>query len=139
MAMSELPSVVRGCKNIMIDSSVRASRDWLGNTRASLLAWWIPRTGIIAGLFMPVGVRTVIWIVSLTWMGLACILNAQRCGRTHCRYTGPFFLAMILPVLVLGTVGASTGLAEWIALGFLIEVGGRLLWWATERAWGTFQ
>jgi hypothetical protein len=139
MAMSELPSVVRGSKNIMIDSSVRASRDWLGNTRASLLAWWIPRTGIIAGLFMPVGVRTVIWIVSLTWMGLACILNAQRCGRTHCRYTGPFFLAMILPVLVLGTVGASTGLAEWIALGFLIEVGGRLLWWATERAWGTFQ
>jgi hypothetical protein len=139
MAMSELPSVVRGSKNIMIDSSVRASRDWLGNTRASLLAWWIPRTGIIAGLFMPVSVRTVIWIVSLTWMGLACILNAQRCGRTHCRYTGPFFLAMILPVLVLGTVGASTGLAEWIALGVLIEVGGRLLWWATERAWGTFQ
>jgi hypothetical protein len=123
----------------MIDSSVRASRDWLGSTRASLLAWWIPRIGIIAGLFMPVGVRAVIWIVSLTWMGVACILNAQRCGRTHCRYTGPFFLAMILPVLVLGAVGASTGLAEWIALGVLIEVGGRLLWWATERAWGTFQ
>jgi hypothetical protein len=72
-------------------------------------------------------------------MGVACILNARRCGRTHCRYTGPFYLAMILPVIVLGTTGASTGLAEWIALGVLIEVGGGLLWWATERAWGTFQ
>ena len=70
---------------------------------------------------------------------MACILNAQRCGRTHCRYTGPYYLAMILPVLVLGTVGASTGLAEWIALGVLIVVGGRLLWWATERACGKFQ
>ena len=88
---------------------------------------------------MPVGVRAAIWIVSLAWMGVACIINAQRCGRTHCRYTGPFYLAMILPVLVLGTVGTSTDLAEWIALGLLIEVGGRLLWWATERAWGTFR
>jgi len=28
-------------------------------------------------------------------MGTACILNARRCGRTHCRYTGPYYLAMI--------------------------------------------
>jgi len=123
----------------MTDNSIRTSRDWLGSTRANLLAWWIPQAGITAGLFVPAGVRTTIWIISHTWMGVACILNAQRCGRTHCRYTGPYYLAMILPVLVLGTVGASTGLAEWIALGVLIVVGGRLLWWATERACGKFQ
>ena len=123
----------------MTDGSVRASRDWLGNTRAHLLAWWVPQAGLVAGLFAPMGVRTGIWIVALGWMGTACVLNAQRCRRTHCRYTGPYYLTMILPVLILGTVGASRGLAEWIALGVLIVVGGRLLWWATERAWGKFQ
>jgi hypothetical protein len=25
-------------------------------------------------------------------MGTACILNARRCGRTHCRYTGAVLL-----------------------------------------------
>jgi hypothetical protein len=45
----------------MTDGTIRASRDWLGSTRANLLAWWVPRAGIVAGLFVPVGVRTAIW------------------------------------------------------------------------------
>src|SRR5215831_11121688 len=116
-----------GGKGIMTDGSVRASRDWLDSTPV----------GIVAALLLTVGVRNAIWTAALAWMGLACILNAQRCGHTHCRYTGPYFLAMILPVCILGTTGASRGLSEWIALGVLIAVGGRLLWRATERAWAS--
>ena len=128
-----------GRAGIMTDNAARASRDWLGSTRANLLAWWLPQAGIAAGLFVPVDIRTAVWIVALVWMGAACILNSRRCGRTHCRYTGPYYLAMILPVLVLGVVGASAGLSGWIALGVLIVIGGRLLWWGTERAWGKFR
>ena len=40
---------------------------------------------MLAGLFVPIPIRTVIWTAALLWMGVACILNGKRCGRTHCR------------------------------------------------------
>jgi hypothetical protein len=69
----------------------------------------MPKAAILAGLFVPVSVRAVIWIIALVWMGTACILNARRCNRTHCRYTGPYYLAMIVPVVVLGMGVVSAG------------------------------
>jgi len=69
---------------------------------------------------------------------MACILNARRCGRTHCRYTGPYYLAMIAPVLVLGSGIVAAGIYGWIALGVVIVGGSKLIWLATERTWGKF-
>lgn len=120
----------------MANDTIRASRDWLANTRTSALAWWIPQVAIVGGLFVPVPIRAAIWIIALIWMGTACILNARQCGRTHCRYTGPFYLAMIAPVLVLGSDIASAGIYGWIVLAVLTIGGGKAIWWATERAWG---
>src|SRR6266581_7899804 len=85
----------------MASDTVQRSRDWLRSPRTNLLAWWLPQAAILAGLLVPVPVRSVIWIIALIWMGTACILNARRCGRTHCRYTGPYYLVMIAPVLML--------------------------------------
>src|SRR5262249_49581992 len=62
------------------------SRDWLRNPHTSALAWWAPQSAMVVGLFLPVPLRTIVWIVALIWMGTACVLNAKRCGRTHCRY-----------------------------------------------------
>jgi hypothetical protein len=112
--------------------------DWVGSRRANLIAWWIPQSAILAGLFLEVPVRTIIWIVTLGWMGTACILNARRCGRTHCRFTGPYYLAMILPVLALGSGIVSVNLSGWLVLGALIVLGSKFIWWATERALGKF-
>jgi len=103
-----------------------------------MLAWWIPHAAILAGLFVPTPIRVVIWTIALIWMGAAYLLNARQCGRTHCRYTGPYYLAMIAPVLVLGSGVVSSGIYEWIALGVIIVGGSKLIWWATERAWGKF-
>ena len=64
--------------------------------------------------------------------------NARRCNRTHCRFTGPYYLAMIIPVLALGSGMISAGIYGWIVLGILILGGSKLIWWATERAWGRF-
>jgi len=122
----------------MASDTVQSSRDWLRRPRANLLAWWIPKAAILAGLFVPVPVRTVIWTIALIWMGTACILNARRCGRTHCRYTGPYYLAMITPVLVLASGSVSADFFGWFVLGILILAGGKMVWWATERAWGEF-
>jgi len=122
----------------MANDIVHSSRDWLRSPRTSLLAWWIPQAAILAGLFAPVAVRTAIWIIALSWMGTACVLNAKRCERTHCRFTGPYYLAMIIPVLALGLGVTSLGLSAWVVLGVVIILGGKIIWWTTERAWGKF-
>jgi hypothetical protein len=118
------------------DDAVQRSRDWLSGQSTSLVAWWIPQASILASLFAAAPVRAAIWAIALAWMGTACILNARRCQRTHCRFTGPFYLAMILPVLALSSV--STNDMWWLVLGALILVGDKLIWWASERAWGKF-
>jgi hypothetical protein len=122
----------------MANGVVQSSRDWLGNSRTSALAWWIPKAAIVAALFIPPPVRTGVWIIALVWMGTACILNSRRCGRTHCRYTGPYYLAMIAPVLVLASGVISVDFYVWLSLAVLILGGSMIIWWTTERAWGKF-
>jgi hypothetical protein len=98
----------------------------------------MPKAAILAVLFVPISLRAVIWIIALIWMGTACILNARRCNRTHCRYTGPYYLVMIVPVFVLGIGVVSAGIYEWISLRVIIVGGSGLIWFATERKWGKF-
>jgi hypothetical protein len=102
------------------------------------LAWWLPHAALVAGLLVVVPARTVIWVVALAWMGVACILNARRCGRTHCRFTGPYYLVMIIPVLALGLGVVPVGLSGWLVLGAFIILGSKTIWWATECARGKF-
>ena len=122
----------------MASDTIQTSRDWLASTRTHALAWWFPQVGILVGLFLPVPARSALWIIALTWMGTACILNARRCNRTHCRYTGPYYLVMIAPVLAFGAGIVSVGFYGWLVLGCVILLGSKLIWWATERAWGKF-
>src|ERR1700687_2800046 len=98
----------------MASDTLQSSRDWLRSPRANLLAWWIPQAGILAGLFCAVPVRAAIWITAFIWMGTACILNARRCGRTHCRYTGRYYLAMIVPVAILAAGVVAVGSLCWL-------------------------
>ena len=122
----------------MAGDIAQPEKDWIGSARTNLVAWWIPHGVILAGLFLPVPVRTVTWIIALAWMGMACFLNARRCGRTHCWFTGPYYFIMIIPVLVLGLDLTSAGLTSWVVLAVFIVLGSKTIWWATERAWGKF-
>jgi hypothetical protein len=122
---------------VSIDTDA-GTRDWLRSPRTSLLGWWLPHAAIVVGLLAPVPVRAAIWTIALVWMGMACILNARRCGRTHCRYTGPYYLAMIAPVLLLAAGIGSARFFGWLILAVLILAGSKTIWWATERAWGKF-
>ena len=122
----------------MATDAVGTSGDWLSSWHTSLVAWWIPQAAVLAGLFVPAPIRAVLWTIALIWMGAACILNARRCGRTHCRYTGPYYLAMIAPVLVLASGIVTVDFYGWLVLAVLILAGSKIIWWATERAWGKF-
>ena len=117
---------------------MQIAQDWLGNARASVLAWGLPHAAIVLGLAVDPVARMIIWIVALVWMGAACILNARHCGRTHCRFTGPYYLLMTIPVLIFGSGMVAVGFSAWVVLGVVIIVGSKTIWWATERAWGKF-
>lgn len=75
------------------------ARDWAGTIRTYGRVWGLPIVAIGASLFIDMRVRTVIWTAALIVMGTTCVLNARRCGRTRCRFTSPYYLAMILPVI----------------------------------------
>jgi hypothetical protein len=115
-----------------------AEKDWVGNARTNVLAWGLPHAAILAGLLLPVPWRAAVWSVALAWMGVACILNSRRCGRTHCRYTGPYYLAMIVPVLAFAAGVVPLGFYGWLALGVTVLAGSKIIWWTTERSWGKF-
>jgi len=45
---------------------------------------------------------------------------------------------MIVPVLILGSGLVSADFYGWLAMAVLILAGSKLIWWASERAWGKF-
>src|SRR3546814_12054681 len=74
----------------------------------------------------------------LVCMGTACIMNARRCGRTHCRFTGPFLIAMATLVVGYAIGMLPLGPHGWRILGGVTLGGFAALWWGSERAWGMF-
>ena len=114
-------------------------RDWVASKRSYLVAWGIPTVALFVGLFLEPRPSAILWAAALTWMGLACIANALRCGRLHCYLTGPFFLLMAgvsllhgFEIVWLGEYGRL-----WLAL-VLVAVGGGLFWYLPERLWGRY-
>ncbi|MGY3436812.1 MULTISPECIES: hypothetical protein [unclassified Marinovum] len=120
----------------MID---RSSKDLLGTMRNSILAWWLPLGAMLVAISFGDGLKTVIWVAALAWMGGACVANSRRCGRVHCRYTGPFLLAMILPVLGHGSGLLSLGEQGWLWLGLTTGLGMAGIWWLSERLLGRYR
>lgn len=82
--------------------------------------------------------RAVIWTVMLLWMGGACLANARRCSRTHCRLTGPFFILMAAGVVAYAGGVLTLGPNGWSILGTTALAGAAGLWWASERLYGRF-
>ena len=114
-------------------------RDWISSSRSYMIAWGLPAMLLVGGAFLiDLSVRTVIWAISLAWMGVACLMNAARCGRMHCYFTGPFFLFMAVAVLLHGFQVIWLGTDGWKWLGVMIVAGAAVLWWGPESIWGKF-
>ena len=122
----------------MTDAPVGSRNDWVGSARGFALAWGLPIAVLVAAIWTEPPAKTWIWTVALVWMGAACLMNARRCGRTHCYFTGPFFLTMAVVVLLHGYQIAWLGAAGWRWIGISIAVGGVGLWCLTEQIWGKF-
>ena len=114
------------------------SRNWAsGLTLAAV--WGIPAAAmLLASLFLKPVTCGIVWIAMLIWMGGACLVNARRCGRTHCRYTGPFFLVMAALVLLYVAEVFRLESQPWLLLGLATAIGNALLWWGSEKLLGIY-
>jgi len=113
-------------------------RDWVGDAWSFVLAWGLPAGVLIAGVLLPTPIRTIFWTGALLWAGAACLMNAKRCGRTHCRFTGPFFLVMAVVTVFYGTGILWLGSNGWFVLALVIGLGFAALWWGSEALFGKY-
>lgn len=112
--------------------------DWAEYSQTLILLWGMPAVAMLLAGFLAPLPRAVIWTVMLLWMGGACLANARRCSRTHCRFTGPFFILMAAGVVAYAIGLLRLGPDGWNILGAITLVGAVGLWWASERVWGKF-
>src|SRR6267154_1526778 len=71
-------------------------RDLLCSGTKIFVFWCLPSVAFELGFFVSPGLKTVLWTLSLGFMGTICLLNASRCGRIHCYFTGPFSFSLLL-------------------------------------------
>ena len=114
----------------------RAARDILRDWRIPLLAYGLPTLAIFAAGAAPLtgGARAAVWAVACSIMGGVCLANALRCGRVHCYFTGPFFLAMAGASALYGAGVLALGANGWNLLGLVMLIGAVLL--MTLPEWG---
>jgi hypothetical protein len=117
------------------------SRDILSSRWRVFILYWLPAIAIVV-VGVPAissGWRTVVWTVALATMGVACVVNALRCGRVHCYLTGPFFLLMALIALSYGLGILHLGGNGWNLLGLMILIGAIALWCLPEMLLGKYR
>jgi hypothetical protein len=111
--------------------------DLVNRQRLRILLWRLPTIAIVASSFLPSSrLKGAIWTVAFGQMGLACVLNAARCGRRHCYFTGPLYLAGAAASLLRGLDLIRIG---WDDLGLAILTGYLLFSRLPERIWGKYR
>ena len=121
-------------------ASSRPVRDWVRSRRGFVVAWGIPITIYISLGFLglPAALTVALWGGALVWMGMSCVLNARRCGRLHCFFTGPYMLVLAGLVFIhgFGIVPLGERADVWLSYAFVIGVP--VLWLVPEMIWGKY-
>ena len=104
----------------------RTPADWASGVRGCL-TFGIPAAILLISPTIGTRYLVIVWPTLLTFMGVACLLNARRCGRIHCYLTGPFFLILAGVALLYGTSILPFGATGWSALSAAFAIGSLLL------------
>ncbi|WP_339797956.1 hypothetical protein [uncultured Hyphomonas sp.] len=106
-----------------------------------LVSWGLPVLILIASNFfgtaVPFAVTVAILSGALFWMGAACALNARRCHRRHCFYSGPIFLLGSLAVLLVGFQIVSLG-QDGLVIVVVVTLSLALSTYLTEPIFGKY-
>lgn len=128
--LKELKMPVSSCEPS--DADLTSNKNW------SFLLWKLPTIVFVIGFLTNSLLRTILWTVSLTVMGIACLNNARKCGRIHCYFTGPFFLLAALASLIYG-LGITKLHFGYGVLGFSIAAGAYFFRYVPEMIWGKYK
>lgn len=120
---------------------MKESRDILRNWRLTLVVFWLPALALVVTGFFNITVlwRAWVWAVALTIMGIACIINAIRCGRVHCYFTGPFLLSMAIVSLLYGFGHIAVFGDGWNLIALVTLIGLVGFWWIPEVFTGRYR
>jgi hypothetical protein len=113
----------------------RAERD-LSARGGSFAAIWLAPIAL-AGLLNLIAPQWsgAAWGLAFVWMGGACLLNARRCGRLHCFFSGPILL---IGAAVLFAVAG--GALDFMPLAIVaVTLGLAALTFGLERLWGRYR
>jgi len=111
--------------------------DWASGVRGCL-TFGIPAAILLISPTIGTRYLVIVWPVLLTFMGVACLLNARRCGRTHCYVTGPFFLILAGIALLYGIRILPLGTMGWSTLSAAFAIGGIVLCCVPEVLLGRY-
>ncbi len=106
------------------------------------IGWGIPLVVLLSMNFargiIPFEGIVSIMAGTLAWMGIGCLINAQRCRRRHCYLAGPVLLLGAAAVLLVGFEFVDIGrdglnMVVW-GTGILV-----LLTFVPEWIWGRYR
>ena len=90
-----------------------SEKDLLRSRWATWLLWIGPWVLIVGTSNTGNITHTIAWTFAFTVGGVACLVNARRCGRLHCFYTGPLYLLAALASLLYGLRILPLGQHGW--------------------------
>ena len=122
-----------------MSNSYGSERDLLRSGTSAFLLWWLPWLAFALGYSLSPALRTVLWTTSLAFMGVACLLNAFRCGRIHCLFTGPFFILGAIVSLGYGLALLPLGPSGWKWIGAVTIIGAIALCCIPELVLGRYR
>lgn len=99
-------SLVRRSRSGIVAVVDHQTNDQASRPLPFFVSWGLPILILIGSNFLqdmvPLVVIVAILSAAMFWMGAACVLNARRCLRRHCFYSGPIFLMGALAMLLVG-------------------------------------
>src|SRR5213593_3177147 len=110
-------------------------RDLTGRKVGRFALWGPPLIAFVAGSVVGPILRTVLWTATLSVAGTACLVNAARCGRLHCYFTGPFLLLGAVVTLTYGLGVLPLGPDRWGSIGLVVAAGSCFLGCVPEWIW----
>jgi hypothetical protein len=120
------------------DCSAADQRDLTRRKPTRFVLWQLPVFLFVVGAFGGNVWHTMLWTTALTVAGTACIVNAARCGRLHCYFTGPFFLLGAIVTLSYGLGVLPLGGNRWGSIGSVVALGTCFLFFVPEWRWGKY-
>src|SRR5215471_15605189 len=114
-------------------------RDVLCSGTKMFLFCCLPAFAFAVGFFVSPTARTALWTLSLGFMGTLCLLNASRCGRVHCYFTGPLFILGAVASLGYGLGLLPLGASGWKWICAVTVIGGIALTCIPELVLGRYR